>query len=89
LFDVTDADLLVQTLAEIVAKLAFMLEDAIGEDGELRTALNTLEWIAFVFDRLEPGQRQQLNTWLLGSLPVLIPGRGGRSRSPSALRWTW
>lgn len=56
----TDVDPLVRALAEIVVELAYVLEDAIGVDGEPRSALNTLEWIAFTFDNLEPDQRQRL-----------------------------
>jgi hypothetical protein len=55
-----DADPLVRTLAEIVVELAYVLEDAIGVDGEPRSALNTLEWIAFTFDNLAPDQRRRL-----------------------------
>lgn len=56
----TEADPLVRTLAGIVVELAYVLEDAIGDDGEPRSALNTLEWIAYTFDDLEPDQRQRL-----------------------------
>lgn len=56
----TDADPLVRTLAGIVVELAYVLEDAIGDDGEPRSALNTLEWIAYSFDNLGPDQRQRL-----------------------------
>jgi hypothetical protein len=57
---VTALDPLVVPLARIVAELAWLLEDSIDDDGEPRSAAKTLDWIAFVFEGLEPEQRGQL-----------------------------
>lgn len=56
----TELDPLVVPLARIVVELAWLLEDSIDDDGEPHSAAKTLDWIAFVFDGLEPEQRGQL-----------------------------